>query len=71
MPGAIILWAQYIFPSRGNILVSRRRAENRILQVLLTLSVYCAALGALIYLLFKRQMFHCLCLLVRSFPNLR
>jgi hypothetical protein len=54
MPGAILLWSQYMFPSRGSILVSRRRAENRILQMLLTLSIYCVIGAALIYLVANR-----------------
>lgn len=40
MPGTLILWFSYMFPTRGQIWGSDRRAQNRIVTVMTTLSLY-------------------------------
>jgi hypothetical protein len=40
MPGAVLMWIQYMFPARGNVLVSARRRGNPIVEVFYTLVLY-------------------------------
>lgn len=39
-PGSLILWFSYMFPTRGQVWGSGRRAQNRIVTVMTTLSLY-------------------------------
>ena len=39
-PGIFLLWVGYMWPARGKVWVSQRRAENKIMQVLYTFYFY-------------------------------
>ena len=45
MPGSVILWFGYMFPKRGDGWGSGRRAQNRIVTVMTTLSFYILAVA--------------------------
>jgi hypothetical protein len=36
MPGAILLWIQYFFPSSGRVLVGARQRGNPIMEVIIS-----------------------------------
>lgn len=40
MPGSVILWLRYMYPERGQVWASHRQAQNKIVTVLTTLSLY-------------------------------
>jgi hypothetical protein len=40
MPGSIALWINYMFPKRGQVWASGRQAQNKIITVMTTLSIY-------------------------------
>jgi hypothetical protein len=40
MPGSIALWINYMYPRRGQVWASGRQAQNRIVTVITTLSIY-------------------------------
>jgi len=40
MPGSVSLWIDYMFPPRGQAWASGRRAQNKIVIVMTTLSIY-------------------------------
>jgi hypothetical protein len=51
MPGAVVMWIEYMFPIRGQVLASRRRYGNKLIQFLYTVVVYALLLfvvGAII-----------------------
>jgi uncharacterized protein YecT (DUF1311 family) len=43
-PGRVILWLDYHFPRKGDVLASARRKDNRIVQFLYSLGFWAAAL---------------------------
>ncbi|WER45133.1 hypothetical protein CupriaWKF_12530 [Cupriavidus sp. WKF15] len=50
MPGAILMWFEYMFPSRGDVLASKRRHGNRLLQVWYSLGIYTVILVSLFFM---------------------
>ncbi|QAY96396.1 hypothetical protein CWB41_12190 [Methylovirgula ligni] len=40
MPGSIALWINYMYPQRGQVWMSGRQAQNKIVTVITTLSIY-------------------------------
>ncbi len=40
MPGAVVLWLEYMFPGRGQVYASGRRRGSKVVQFLYTLGVY-------------------------------
>jgi hypothetical protein len=40
MPGAVLMWWEYMFPSRGQVYATGRRHDNRIVQFLYTMGLY-------------------------------
>jgi hypothetical protein len=50
MPGSIALWINYMYPRRGQVWSSGRQAQNKIVTVITTLSIYLTT--AILLLLF-------------------
>ena len=40
LPGVIVLWVQYYFPSKGQLWASRRRKDNFVVQVLYSVGLW-------------------------------
>jgi hypothetical protein len=50
-PGSCVLWFDFMYPRRGEVWASGRRAQNKIVIVLTSLSIYIAILVMAIILL--------------------
>lgn len=55
MPGALVLWMQYKFPTKGDVLASARRYGDPGVEFLYTMMIY-AVLGAAVYFLPRTEM---------------
>lgn len=57
MPGTVLLWIQYMFPSSGNVWASGRRynADSALLKILYSLAVWGLSAIFLSALLFGRR----------------
>ena len=52
MPGAVALWFEFMFPERGQVWGSGRRAQNKIVTVMATLAIYAtiAIMAAILFI---------------------
>lgn len=53
MPGIVILWIQYMFPSSGRVLVSARHKNSPVMEVLASLAFWGVVLYITYNLVFK------------------
>jgi len=52
MPGTVLTWIEYFFPSRGQVWASGRRYRNPIIQVGYTLALYAAIVFLIVLAIF-------------------
>ena len=54
MPGSLLIWWNYYFPSRGDVWASGRRPGNRVVEVVMTFVVYGLLVFAALCVAFRR-----------------
>jgi hypothetical protein len=54
MPGAVLMWVEYMFPKHGQVYASGRRYGNRLIQFLYTIGFY-VVVAIIVIALVKHQ----------------